>query len=360
MKFADSSGKKIVIAVILILVASTLTLVYLLPSSQKTTLKVFHAGSLSEVFLEIEREFEAVHTNIDVQRESAGSVDTIRKVTDLGKSADVVATSDYRLIETMMMASSPRFADFYIQFARNEMVIAYTEYSTYHEEINATNWYDILRRTDVNIGFSNPNSDPCGYRALMLIQLAELHYGDGTIFEDLVVEHTSISVEESGNDYTINAPNDINPDSSIMIRPKEVDLMGLLEAGELDYLFIYNSVVHQHRSSGVQHIDLPDEIDLSSHLQNETYGRIKLVHNADSPENARVITGSPIIYGITIPTSTAHLDIAVEFLKFVLDDRGQGTLGELGQQPIVPSKTNDVDKVPVELKPFVANVEEDQ
>jgi len=44
-----------------------------------TVLKVFHAGSLGEPFQELEAEFEARHPGVDVQREGAGSAQSIKK-----------------------------------------------------------------------------------------------------------------------------------------------------------------------------------------------------------------------------------------------------------------------------------------
>ncbi|MBS3826003.1 tungstate ABC transporter substrate-binding protein WtpA, partial [Candidatus Bipolaricaulota bacterium] len=52
------------------------------PSSGKTNLKVFHAGSLSIPFKQIEKKFEVSHPDVDVQLEAHGSVVAIRQVTE--------------------------------------------------------------------------------------------------------------------------------------------------------------------------------------------------------------------------------------------------------------------------------------
>ncbi|MCD6330760.1 MAG: tungstate ABC transporter substrate-binding protein WtpA, partial [Thermoplasmata archaeon] len=70
-------------------------------NQNKEELIIFHAGSLTKPFDELERELEK-RNNIDVKREVAGSVATIRKITELGKKADIVASADYTLIEDMM------------------------------------------------------------------------------------------------------------------------------------------------------------------------------------------------------------------------------------------------------------------
>ena len=319
-------------------------------------LKVFHAGSLSGPFEEIEKYYENEHGNINVQREAAGSADTIRKVTDLGKVADVVGSADYTLIESMMINNDPKFANYYIQFARNQLVIAYTDHSDHKNDINNTNWYEIFRRSGVNFGFSNPNADPCGYRALMLIQLSELHYSQPTLFEDLVVSHTDIDISEVNGNYTISVPENLNPDDTVMIRPKETDLMAQLESGDLDYLLIYRSVAYQHRESGVEFIELSPQIDLSSVDYAETYGKVKLVTYSDLPGESKTITAKPIVYGITIPTNAVNFEEAVEFVKIVIGEKGQQVLTELGQPPIAPARTNDISQVPEELKSVVIEI----
>jgi molybdate/tungstate transport system substrate-binding protein len=319
-------------------------------------LKVFHAGSLSGPFEEIETYFENEHKYIDVQREAAGSADTIRKVTDIGKVADVVGSADHTLIESMMIDNEPQYANYYIQFARNQLVIAYTDHSAYKNDINKTNWYEIFQKSDVNFGFSNPNADPCGYRALMLIQLSELHYSQPTLFEDLVVSHTDIDISETNGNYTISAPENLNPDDTVMIRPKETDLMAQLESGDLDYLLIYRSVAYQHRDSGVEFIELPAQIDLSLVDYAETYGKVNLVTYSDLPGESKTITAKPIVYGITIPTNAEHFNEAVEFVKVVVGEKGQQVLTDLGQPPIVPARTNDISQIPEELKSLVVEI----
>ena len=91
-------------------------------AQQAKTVRVFHAGSLAVPLAEAESQFEALHPNMDVQRESMGSVKAIRQITDVGKRADVLASADYSLIPGMMY---PEYADWYVRFATNDMVLAY-------------------------------------------------------------------------------------------------------------------------------------------------------------------------------------------------------------------------------------------
>ena len=83
------------------------------------------------------------------------------------------------LIPTMMY---PNYADYYVTFAKNHMVVVYTPQSKYSDTITSENWYEVLNSPDVKYVISDPNTDPAGYRAVMSVQLAERIYGVDTIF----------------------------------------------------------------------------------------------------------------------------------------------------------------------------------
>ena len=282
-------------------------------TQEPVTLKIFHAGSLTVPFEEIEARFEEDFPNVDVQLEPAGSIQCVQKVTELGEIADVVASADYSLIPNMMI---PDYAEWYIVFAKNEMTVAFADTSNYADEITADNWYEILSREDVKWGFSNPNLDPCGYRTPMVIQLAELHYGSDTIFETLVEDNTDITVSAEGDTFIIDSNmEDLNPNTDkISIRDKSVELVSMVQSGGLDYAFEYSSVAKQH---DLDYLDLPSQIDLSEIQYTDTYNRVKVEKTSGTS------TGKPIVYGITIPSNAEHPDIAADFIMYLISEQGQ-------------------------------------
>ena len=117
-----------------------------------------------------------------------------------------------------------------------------------------------------------------------------------------------------------------------MIRSMEMELIHLVESGELDYFFIYKSVAKQH---GFNFVELPVEIDLSSPDYAELYSKVKVVL-----ANGKEVTGKPIVYGITIPKNAENRELAVEFVKLVISEEGQEILRELGQEPLVPPRAD--------------------
>ncbi|HDS46234.1 MAG TPA: tungstate ABC transporter substrate-binding protein WtpA [Methanomicrobia archaeon] len=297
-------------------------------AQDKQVIKVYHAGSLAVPLEQAEQQFEALHPEFDVRRESMGSVACIQQITEIGKNGDVLASADYFLIPEMMY---PDYADWYVRFATNDVVLAYNaEKSMYADEITPENWYEILRRPGVIFGFSNPNDDPCGYRSVMIFKLAELNYGDDQIFDDLILDNTAITIEEKADGtYYITTPMDLKPDTTkVNIRPKSVELVAFVEEGGLDYAFEYRSVAVQHN---LEFVDLPPGVDLSSIEHADIYKKVQVELASGS-----VQTGTPIVYGITVPSVADNREGGLEYVKFVIGEPGQQIFADNGQPPIVP------------------------
>ncbi len=299
-----------------------------IPSAEEPSLTgeiiIFHAGSLTVPVDELAKAFQAKHPDVTFLTEGAGSRTTARKVSELGLEADLVMSADYTVIDELLI---PDFADWNIRFARNTMVIAFTEDSLYADEINSDNWYEILTREGVIYGHSEPNADPCGYRTLMVWQLAEKHYEEPGLYEIL-----DASCPEEN------------------VRPKSVELIALLQSGDMDYAFEYRSVAVQH---SLEFIELPEEINLSMVEQADFYSQAQVELDGAEPGETITKAGKPIVYGVTMPTNAPHPQLALEFVKFLLSAEGQVILQGQGQPPIIPPVTDDVENLPDELKMLV-------
>lgn len=269
-------------------------------------LTILHAGSLSVPFKALADSFNKLHHNVKILTESAGSLASIRKITDLGRNCDILASADYILIDKLMI---PEFAKWNLLFAGNEMSIVYTEKSKYAGEINQRNWPEILQRPDVIFGRSDPNSDPCGYRTILTWKLLEEAGHPDRIAEKLL---------KKDNRY---------------IRPKEVDLLALLESGAIDYIFLYKSVAIQHK---LPYLRLPDSINLASPSLQDFYKTVSIDVTGNKPGETITQTGEPMIYGLTIPDNSLRPDLAEEFVKFVLE-KGLPIIEQLGQSYVKPT-----------------------
>ncbi|RLC30218.1 MAG: tungstate ABC transporter substrate-binding protein WtpA [Deltaproteobacteria bacterium] len=286
---------------------------------------VFHAGSLSIPFREMSDAFSRRYPGVQVIREAAGSRTCARKITELGRACDVMASADYTVIERLLI---PDYASWNISFATNEMAIMYRPDSKYAGEINGQNWYRILLKKDVTYGHSDPNSDPCGYRSQLVWQLAEKYYHVPDLYEKL---KAGCPVRN--------------------VRPKETDLIALLEAGQIDYLFIYKSVCMQH---GMRFVGLPENINLGSSTYADFYAQAKVRISGKTPGSFIEKTGKPMVYGLTIPDNAPHRVRAIQFVSFVLGPEGREIMKRNGQRPIAaPMATGHVTRMPPSLKRLV-------
>jgi molybdate/tungstate transport system substrate-binding protein len=282
---------------------------------------VFNAGSLTAPFGDLLKEFARLHPEVTPQQESAGSLDLVRKITELGKPCDVLAVADYEVIPSLMI---PQYADWYGVFARNQMVLQYMPSSKFANEINSDNWYQIVLRPGVQSGHSDPDADPAGYRTLLLWRLAEKHYGKPGLYDQL--------------DKTVPPKNQ---------RPKSVELVALLQAGELDYLYGYRSVAEQSKLSFVT---LPPEIDLSDPGKAAHYSTVSVQVAGNKPGEKKTIKGLPILFALTIPKNAPHQQLAEEFIQFVLSPQGQEIMKQKRLTLISPPLASDLKKVPAGLR----------
>lgn len=288
------------------------------------TLTIFHAGSLSMPVKEICDSFTALHPNVKILTEAAGSKECARKISELHKNCDVFLSADYKVIYDLLI---PDHASWCIPFATNEMAIVFTEKSKYAEKLDSSNWMNILTGKDVRIARSDPDSDPCGVRAVLCILLAEKYYSMPGLAENLLAKDKKY------------------------IRPKETDLIALLETHTADYIFLYRSVAEQHQ---LKYILLPDQINLKNPAFSSFYETVSIKTRGKKPNEFITEKGAPMIYGLTIPQNAENKALAEAFLLFFLSsDKGMAIMERNGQPSVVPSVCKEYDFVPVSLRNFV-------
>ena len=266
-------------------------------------LVVFNAGSLAKPFNELLRAFKARHPGVVPAQENSGSLEAARKLTELGKIPDVIGVADYGVIPKLLI---PGQATWFASFARNSMVLIYTDQSIGAREINGKNWWQVLLQPRVRAGRADPTLDPNGYRTLMVLQLAEAFYKQPGLASRL--EHA------------------LPPK---YMRPKEADLTALVQAGELDYSWSYLSIA---KAAGLRYVQLPPEVDLSDPKLADWYAQARVWTPGprrswgDSVE----FRGEPIVYALTIPTAAPHPQTGQAFIRFIFSPEGQAILKDNG------------------------------
>jgi len=327
-----------------------------------TSIRVLFAGSLMIPFGQLEKEFEAAHPNIDVDMEGHGSIQVIRHVSDLHEQADVLVTADYSLIPMLLYEvtdpdSGRPYSGWYTIFATNEMTLAYTSKSAFAAEIGADNWVDVVTRPGVRLGCADPRLDANGYRALMMVKLAEDFYDRPALFSDVFGGKFRVPVRasETGGLTLVKVPEvlETTSGSTLVVRPYSVQLLPLLQSGDIDYSFEYTSVAKQH---GMKYLSLAPEVNLGDPAFSATYDNVTV--KLDFQRFASVkpeFPGEAIRYGATIPSNARQPEAAAVFLAYLLGSEGQRIMAENYQPMIIPALAHNPEAMPESIKALCAS-----
>lgn len=266
-------------------------------------LNILHAGALRKPVVECAKLLQESYPEVDISLETYGSRACARQVRE-GKMVDVLALADPMLFEELL---GPDYVNKYYIFANDQIVLAYNEFSRGNGEINVQNWFDILLREKVTFGRSNQNLDPCGYRTLMVWQLAEQYYHQEGLFRRL--------------DRKCNKE---------WIYPKSYDLASDVLVGKLNYAFEYLCVANQF---GLNYLTLPEKINLSNPAHASYYSKATVSLQGKNSGNMITIPGAPIEFAIAIPKNSENPELAQVFLDLMLGKNGRQLLEDCGLIP---------------------------
>ena len=221
-------------------------------------------------------------------------------------------------------------------------------------------WYDVLRNESVSWGHSNPDDDPCGYRSMMVFQLAQMFYFDDAASFGNTPDPNADGLYDAcvpGTDHERGRVSEGNQ----VVRSKSVDLVALLQTGDLDYAFEYSSVAAQN---GIDYIKLNDAINLSqagmigdSGISYADFYSRASVDIQTAPDEYSPVVGQAVVYGITIMKNAPEPDLAAQFVEFLLSQTGKQVFEvENGQPFISPPKCDNPDNLPSSLRSLVVKM----
>lgn len=267
-----------------------------LPPAPARPFLVYTAASLAQP-VRVALDSFARRSGARYELESASSLELVRRVTALDGDPDVIVLADPELFSALL---TPKVVTWHALFARNRMVLAYTPRSRGADEISADNWWAVLERPDVQVGRSDPATDPSGYRTLLVWQLAARHYG----LPDLPERMLRAAPERN-------------------VRPREADQVALLEAGELDYIWTYESLA---RLMGLRFVRLPDDVDLGAPADSAVYAQVSLRVPGGRWGDTITVHGAPILFGVSVPTDAPRGRAGRNFVAFLLSPSGRRIL----------------------------------
>ena len=181
--------------------------------------------------------------------EAHGSAAVRRLIVDGLREPDAVALADPRLFAGI--------SDRATLFATNALVIAYDPASPRADDIRQ-DWRTAIADEAIEVGRTDPDQDPLGYRTVMALALAERRSG---LDAGVVLDGSRIF--------------------------PETDLLNVLEQGAIDAAFVYRSMAVER---DLPTVSLPDAIDFSDPGRAEEYATVS--YELDHA----TVRGAPIRY----------------------------------------------------------------
>lgn len=168
--------------------------------------------------------------DVPVRIEAHGSATVARMIADRKRDPDIVAVADTALF------AEPLSPVWHAVFASNAVVVAYDPDSDGGQRVaaaGADGWYEPMRSGTVDIGRTDPDRDPLGYRTLFVLELAARYYGVQGLRERILQREQ------------------VYPETS---------LVSQFETGGVEAAFTYRNMAVER---GYEYVDLPPQIDLS-------------------------------------------------------------------------------------------------
>jgi molybdate/tungstate transport system substrate-binding protein len=174
----------------------------------------------------------AAATPVPVRVEAHGSATVARLIAEDKRQPDIVSVADPALFTSVLHPS------WYTEFASNALVIAYDATTADGQRVESAgrdSWYQPVLDGTVDLGRTDPDRDPLGYRTLFMLELATRYYADAPELREQLPDNSQVYPETS--------------------------LLSRFEVGALDAAVVYRNMAVER---GYDYIELPDQIDLSN------------------------------------------------------------------------------------------------
>jgi molybdate/tungstate transport system substrate-binding protein len=186
----------------------------------------------------------------------------------------------------------------------------------------------------------------------MVLTLAEREYNIKKLHDHLVRDAFTWPItrftEEGLTEITV--PEVVEPvrGSNLVLRGSSIQLLAVLESGDIDYAFEYESVIAQH---GLLSINLPDTINLSSPDFQDRYAQVQVKLDFQRFSSVKpVFPGDAIGYGITIPSNAPNPELAESFVAFLLGPKGRAVM-EAAHHPLFTQiECDHPDQIPIIIR----------
>lgn len=234
--------------------------------------------------------------------ESGASLELARRVTDLGRTPELLLLADAELIPRLLV---PAHAAWHARFAAARLVLAWRAGTP---PVDSTNWAHRLAAPGVEVARADPGRAPVGYRTLLAWRLAALHGGDSALVPRLLAH----------------AP-------ARAMRPTEAEVVALVQGGEADYGWLYETTA---RNAGLAYARLSSRIDFSAPAESSSYRAATLTVRAPGGDSL-LVRGAPASYGLTV-IAGADSALGARLAAWILSPAGRRALRAAGLEPLEP------------------------
>ena len=304
-------------------------------SSDTSPLMLYSADAYVNESISLEKGFTN-STGIEMAPPKAGGSLLLGQEIAQGNPVSVFLSVSKTAVQNVTLKNE--YSGWAVSFATDQMGLAYSNATLQNSaamtvihafnvavSTNSTrdwyNFYSNLTSGAVKVGISNPNADPAGFRAWMVLEAAGHIYASNTTF------FASRMQSNSGNITGASA----------------ADLIAPLQAGQIQFLFIYKSAITS------QHLDLlrlPNGVNLSFPSYNSFYSQFTYSITSG------VQKGGAIVLWITIPKDSTDSNSSLRFVVYVIEN-SQNLLKTFGLGSITPPKIYNDTSLPPSLQQLV-------
>jgi molybdate/tungstate transport system substrate-binding protein len=291
------------------------------------TVNVFYAGSLVNLNENLVGPAFASATGYTYQGKSAGSAAIANQIKGKIATPDVVEFADPAVNKSLMGSANGNYVSWYFTYATSKLVVGFDPKSKFAKEFRAVQqgklpFYRALEQKRIRLGRTDPNLDPKGYRAIWMANLTQKGY------------------HLKGFEKKVFGANE-NPSQ---VFPEET-LVARILTGQVDAGIFYLSEV---KDLGIPYINLPPQVNLGS----TRYAKLYATQHF-TMATGQTVTGAPIEYTITIPSTVKNEAGAEAFVRFVLSSRVRTLSAAHGLLPFKVKVTGDASAVPSGLTTFI-------
>lgn len=294
------------------------------PADTGAAADILHAGMV-ENLVEDGLAPAARQTNeLTVHHTKGNSVALANSVKARKLSGDVFMSADAGVNETLMGPANGDWVRWFVVFARNEVVLAYSPKSEFAAQFEQAGrgripWYQVLEQPGVLLGRDDPDLDPLGYYDVFVGQLAERYYHSPGLKQRIL-----------GDDNNPRQVRDTNPI--------------FLTSGLLDAQFMY---INKAKDAQVPYIRLPDEINLGNPDMAREYATAGY-----TTDKGQTFRGAPIQVSAA-PLKNGNPQAATQLIELLASPQGADLLRRFHFPPSPIVAGGDIGAVPEALKPLI-------